>query len=236
MNHKAIADLMAAIVPVIKDHFTSEIGKAIKPLVERLEALEAKGDQHVQGEKGEAGAQGPPGEAGQPGQPGAEGQPGAPGPQGEMGLKGDAGDRGRDGIGIAGAAITREGELMVTLTDGTVLMPGKVDGRDGLSLEDMTLEHDGDRTTTFVFARGDVRREYRVVWPIVIYRGVFETGRAYVRGDTVTHLGSMYHCNTPTEAHPNTGSPDWTLAVKHGRDGRNGRHAAPLDKTPVKVP
>jgi hypothetical protein len=59
---------------------------------------------------------GPPGERGQPGERGADG----------VGSKGDDGPPGRDGVSIAAAAINRGGELMLTLSDGTVLTPGRV--------------------------------------------------------------------------------------------------------------
>lgn len=59
---------------------------------------------------------GPPGEKGTPGEPGRDG----------IGLKGDDGPPGRDGVGVAATAINRNNELMITLSDGTVLTPGKV--------------------------------------------------------------------------------------------------------------
>lgn len=59
---------------------------------------------------------GPPGEKGQAGEPGRDG----------IGLKGDDGPPGRDGAGVTAAAINRGNELMLTLSDGTVLTPGRV--------------------------------------------------------------------------------------------------------------
>src|SRR5580765_2009193 len=59
---------------------------------------------------------GPPGERGLPGEPGRDG----------IGLKGDDGPPGRDGAGVTAAAINRGNELMLTLSDGTVLTPGRV--------------------------------------------------------------------------------------------------------------
>lgn len=64
------------------------------------------------------------GPAGEPGPPGRDGAAGV------IGERGDEGPRGRDGISITGAAINRDGELMLTLSDGTVLTPGRVEGRD----------------------------------------------------------------------------------------------------------
>ena len=57
---------------------------------------------------------GPPGETGPAGRDGA------------TGARGDEGPRGRDGISITASAINRDGELMLTLSDGTVLTPGRV--------------------------------------------------------------------------------------------------------------
>ena len=53
------------------------------------------------------------------------------------------------------------------------------------------------------------------------YRGVHELGAAYDAGDTVTHGGSLWHCNVLTKERPGEGSKDWTLAVKRGRDGKD---------------
>jgi hypothetical protein len=229
MDRNALAALAKGLVPYVRE----VVIEATAQLTARVAELEAKGGNHAKAEKGEAGPPGPQGDPGPPGEAGAEGRPGTQGPQGEIGPQGEPGDRGRDGIGIAGAAITREGELMLTLSDGVVLTPGRVDGRDGLSIEDLSLEYDGERTIRLVFARGDKRSDIPIVFPIMLYRGVFEPGRSYARGDTVTLNGSIYHCNAPTSARPSESS-DWTQAVKHGRDGRNGRDA--LGKSPVSVP
>ena len=63
------------------------------------------------------------------GPPGEPGPPGRDGTAGAIGARGDEGQRGRDGISITAAAINRDGELMLTLSDGTVLTPGRVEGR-----------------------------------------------------------------------------------------------------------
>jgi len=59
------------------------------------------------------------GPAGEKGLPGERGEPG-------IGIKGDAGPPGRDGVGVTAASINRDGELMLTLSDGSVLSPGRV--------------------------------------------------------------------------------------------------------------
>lgn len=71
---------------------------------------------------------GPPGNAGPPGRDGIglKGQDGLPGRDGVDGVKGEAGPPGRDGVSVTAAAINRNGELMLTLSDGSVLTPGRV--------------------------------------------------------------------------------------------------------------
>jgi hypothetical protein len=65
---------------------------------------------------------GPPGESGRPGRDGTDGRDGIDG----IGIKGDEGPPGRDGISIIATAINRDGELILTLSDGTLLTPGRV--------------------------------------------------------------------------------------------------------------
>ena len=51
------------------------------------------------------------------------------------------------------------------------------------------------------------------------YQGTYEAGREYDKGQFVTHNGSLWHCNAKTTTRP-AGGPEWTLAVKSGRDAR----------------
>ena len=55
--------------------------------------------------------------------------------------------------------------------------------------------------------------------PLLKYVGTWNHG-AYKTGEFVTHQGSLWHCERATTASPGTGSPDWKLAVKKGRDAR----------------
>jgi integrin beta 3 len=104
---------------------------------------------------------------------------------------------------------------------GKDALPGEP-GKDGLGFDDLTVEHDGERTVILRFARGDLVKEFPVVFPVPIYRDVYRPEKAYVRGDVVTFGGSMWHCNAATEEKPGDGSTAWTLAAKRGRDGRDG--------------
>lgn len=96
-----------------------------------------------------------------------------------------------------------------------------IDGKDGLGFDDLTVEHDGERTVTLRFTQGDRVKEYVLTFPVPIYRGVYQAERGYDRGDEVTFGGSQWHCNDATADKPGEGSPAWTLSVKRGRDGRS---------------
>lgn len=61
---------------------------------------------------------------------GRKGHRGERGPAGRDGAKGDEGPPGRDGISVAGAAINRDGDLTLTLSNGTTLTPGRIERRD----------------------------------------------------------------------------------------------------------
>jgi hypothetical protein len=59
--------------------------------------------------------------------------------------------------------------------------------------------------------------------PGLTYQGVYVEGKSYDVGELVTWGGSMWHCNEATELKPGEGSKAWTLAVKRGRDGKDGK-------------
>lgn len=151
----------------------------------------------------------------------------------------------KDGVGLAGAIIDREGRLAITLTDGAIRELGPVvgkdadhvaiaeridarfkalpvpkDGVDGLGFDDLTVEHDGERGFTFNFVRGEQSKSFTFSLPVVIDRGVYQAERGYEPGDAVTWAGSLWVAKAATTAKPDTG-PDWRLAVKRGRDGKD---------------
>jgi hypothetical protein len=55
------------------------------------------------------------------------------------------------------------------------------------------------------------------------YRGTFSAGTVYEVGNFVTFAGSLWHCQERTIAKPGDGAKEWKLAVKRGRDGKDGR-------------
>ena len=63
--------------------------------------------------------------------------------------------------------------------------------------------------------------------PSLEYRGVWEAGRDYVRGNAVTDNGSIWILNKAAHslARPGTseGVAAWTLACKRGKDGKDAQ-------------
>lgn len=166
--------------------------------------------------------------------------PPPPGKDGADGAPGEKGTDGKDGVGLADAVIDHKGALILTMTDGRTKelgvvigkngadgAPGK-DGRDGFSLEDFDAEvMDDGRTVRLKFDKGDYAYSVELGFPVMIYRGVYEAGREYERGDTVTWGGSLWHCDArTTTAKPDSSEKHWTLAAKKGRDGREPARAA----------
>jgi hypothetical protein len=153
----------------------------------------------------------------------------------------------KDGVGLAGAMISREGSLILTLTNGTTRDLGRVEGKDadmaalraevkamvdaiprprdgidalGFDNLDFTVTEDG---AFLVFARGEHKKAFRL--PIVIDRGVFKDGTAYRSGDGVTWGGSFWIAQRDTKSKPDANTGDWRLAVKKGRDGKDAKAA-----------
>lgn len=106
--------------------------------------------------------------------------------------------------------------------DGRDGIDGK-DGADGLGVDDLDFDLDLDAgEMVVVFARGDVRREFRKAIPLLVDRGVFKADEQYRHGNVVTWGGSAWIAQKSAPAGKPGESPDWRLAVKHGRDGRDG--------------
>lgn len=111
--------------------------------------------------------------------------------------------------------------------------PGK-DGRDGLGFDDLQVEYDGEKTITLKMEKGDVVKEANIVMPIVIDKGIYKEGQTYLPGDGVTWGGSYWICKSESAAKPDSADSGWRLAVKRGRDGKDGING--IDKTaPVKL-
>lgn len=152
---------------------------------------------------------------------------------------------GADGVGLAGAFIDRDGNLIVTMSNGEPRTLGSVvgkdgepgkPGKDGFNLEDFdaAVMEDG-RTVLLSFDRADLSYKVELGFDVMLYRGVFKDDQTYVRGDTVTWAGSLWHCDQPTSEKPGDGSKSWTLCAKKGRDGKDGEMKEVKLSRPVRV-
>jgi hypothetical protein len=191
----------------------------IGPLEKRLAELEQRPP--VQGERGEKGDAGERGDKGEPGEPGQDGR----------------------SITVEDFRSLFEAEQAKALLDferSTVAyvqrfldrIPKPADGKDGLGFDDLQMAHDGERTMTLRFARGEQVREFHVKLQHPIYRGVYQPSVTYVTGDSVTFGGSVFIAKRETVAKPET-NDDWQLAVKRGRDGKDGVPGAKGDPGPT---
>lgn len=232
-------------------HVRSHVANSIAPLLKRIDDLEAEikilvNRPLIRGPAGKDGEPGPPGPKGDSitGPPGKDGEPGLPGEsiRGEPGPPGEsiAGPPGRDGVGIASAFIDREGNLVLTFTDGTVGSVGKVvggegpagkngtdgkDGRDGLGFDDIQVAmlEDG-HTVEIKFVREGITKAFPVVFPNTKYCDIWQAEQTYMRGDFVTWGGSGWIAKEISiNEKPGSGSKAWQLFTKKGRDGRDGR-------------
>lgn len=237
LEHAAfVAEQRAALAELRREN--AELLAALKAVADEQIARVATAVASI-----EAGPPGPPGESiqGEPGQPGERGVgiaaiareggrlcfelddgrvfdmgdiTGACGQKGGAGADGPAGRDGRDGLpGVPGAAGGRG-------IDGKDGRDG-IDGKDGLGFDDLSLEHDGQRTVVFRYSReGREPKEFPIKFVgLVIHRGVWSEG-LYERGDLVTFGASSYVANRDTGEKPGVGDA-WSVAAKSGRDGRS---------------
>lgn len=151
---------------------------------------------------------------------------------------------GRDGVSVADALVSHDGELVMTFSDGRVKPVGVVvgkqgdpgrngtdgingkDGVDGLGFDDFEEETEDDgRIVVRRYRRGDYVKEFRHKTAAVIYRGIWQDGQTYEKGDSVTWAGAQWIAREATTAKPDehgTGARAWQLSVKRGRDGKSG--------------
>lgn len=164
----------------------------------------------------------------------------------------------QDGVGVVDALIERDGSLTLTMSNGTTKKLGVVvgrdadldaikrqiddhlatlpkprDGVDGFGFEDLNVEQVGERGFRFVFAKGDRHKAFEFALPVVIDRGVFKAGTKYAAGDGVTFGGSFWIAQAETTDKPEN-SKSWRLAVKRGRDGKDGAASEAKQSEPIR--
>jgi len=161
------------------------------------------------------------------------------------GKDGADGVDGKDGVGVAGAVISKDGTLVLTLSNGELKDLGVVIGKDGapgaagldgkagldgLGFDDLSAQYDGERTVTLAWTRGEQRKTFDLQFPVVLYRGVFAEGKAYAAGDSVTWAGSTWIAKEATTATPGGHQPEsraWQMSVRKGDVGKPGHDGKP---------
>jgi hypothetical protein len=179
----------------------------------------------------------------QHGKDGTNGTNGADGTHGRDGRDGDRGPPGRDAADLVvmasidperiyalGTWARHRGGLWKAMRDTDELRDGEatgagwacvVEGFAGLSL---TKSSDDGRTLTIAAELSSGRKSLHTVeWDSMIYRGIYEPGKEYRKGDVVTFAGSMLIAQRATSAMPETpaAGDDWRLAVKRGQNGKD---------------
>ncbi|HCF5688186.1 TPA: hypothetical protein NIH14_001866 [Pseudomonas aeruginosa] len=106
-------------------------------------------------------------------------------------------------------------------------MPIPKDGRDALPLEcfDLALGEDG-RTVTVKMQAGETLIEKSVKIASVMDRGVYSSEGSYEKGDGTTYGGCYWIAQKDAPGGAPGASPDWRMAVKKGRDGKDLRDSA----------
>lgn len=172
---------------------------------------------------------------------------GKDGIDGKDGAMGDRGEKGADGIGLAGAMLDREGALLVTLTNGEVKSLGVVvgkdgshgangkDGLDGISLDAFDMDYIEETHEVRIKASCAGRtKELRYPAGGLRPAGYWREGAKAKACETWVHDGSLWIAVKDTPSKPQTGSDDWIIAARKGRDGEsivktvNAGPAAPI--------
>ena len=158
---------------------------------------------------------------------------------------------GADGVGVAGAMIDRDGELIVTNTLGQPFklgrvvgkdadpvdenaivsmvskaveaLPKPVDGLDGVGFENMDVLFDEETKELVISGEvADTAKQWKLFLPVLVDRGVYsEKHGRYLKGDGVTFSGSFWIAQKETDSRPGEGNTDWRLSVKKGRDAKD---------------
>lgn len=156
------------------------------------------------------------------------------GDPGKDGLDGQKGADGLDGVGMAGAMIDRDGELLLTTTKGDVIRLGSVVGKDGLGFDDMGVETDGQGGVTLKFIRGAQSKEFALSFGVPVYRGYWRQNTQAKAGHVLTHKGNAWIAVKDTDTEPSREAKDtWQILAAKGSDGRDGRDGRDLGPAPA---
>jgi len=122
---------------------------------------------------------------------------------------------------VTGVLIDKQGDLVVSLSDGSSKSLGGVLGRDGSGFDNIESIED-DLTFGVRFGNGGSAKEIR--WAKATLadtdQGVFRDGMNLRRGHTVTFGGSYWLARKDNPGKPGE-NDNWRMIVKRGRDGKD---------------
>ena len=147
---------------------------------------------------------------------------------------------GKDGLGLAGAMIDRDGALQITLTNGETKSLGRVvgkDGTDGISFDAFELEYLPESHEMAVKATVGARtKELRYPAGGIRPAGYWRDGTKAKAAEAWVHDGSTWIAIRDTASKPESKGVDWIIAARKGRDGETTVktiNAGPV--TPIKL-
>ena len=227
------------------DKIKAWIEPALVELAKRIDDSEARVRKMIAElpapKDGRDGVDGKDGEKGADGVNGKDGEPGKDGRDGVDGRHGKDGADGKDAIHLdilpaidpeksypRGTYATHNGGLFRAYekTHGLRGWECIVDG-----VADFEIEQAGERGFKAIarMASGRVV-EKAMRFPFVVERGVYVHGNGYEQGDGVTWAGSYWIAQKDAPQDKPGEGDGWRLAVKRGRDGKDGRNGIDMTK------
>jgi hypothetical protein len=145
---------------------------------------------------------------------------------------------GKDGAGLAGAMIDRDGNLQVTMTDGTVKDLGPVVGKslDAFAMEYLPETHEVRIKAACAGREQEVRFDAGGIRLAQASNGYWCEGVKAKALEAFSYDGCLWVARSATTAKPSVESPDWVLAARQGRIGPAGKDFnAPRAPETIKV-
>jgi hypothetical protein len=249
---KSMAGAVKAYVDKRLSQVIASIDARIKEVADSVpEAINGKDG--TDGKDGKDGTDGVNGIDGKNGENGLNGKDGEKGLDGLNGKDGNDGSDGRDALSIEilptivqgksyhrGSFASWKGGLVRAMRntdpmmDADILKAGwavVVNGVDTVSF----VQGEDPRDIKMVVQTTEKLVEFNARVPVMAYKGIFQPSE-FLQGDSVTYAGSLWIAEKdgPVGKPGEPGSDGWRLAVKRGRDGKDGRNGIDMTK-PVHV-
>lgn len=230
---KKVADSVSNI-PVIngKDGRDGATGSAGRDGIDGLSGV--NGTDGKDGREGIDGKHGIDGINGKDGAAGLNGIDGRDGREGKDGRDGKDGERGKDALDLEilpaidmakayprGTFAKWNGGLVRAMKN---IEPGDLSGWDviveGIAALQVIKTADPRCFTLDCVVTSGKTSTFTFSMPVMIYRGTYSVSEKYMQGCTVTHQGSLWHCNVDNPDGTPGHSESWTLVAKRGQDGK----------------